>query len=349
MSSIMNKLKKNSKIEDADDLTTSKFFTEKEMVPTDVPMINVALSGSLTGGLMPGHTVIAGESKHFKTAFSLLMAASYLKSKPDAALIFYDTEFGTPQSYFDTFGIDTDRVLHVPVTNIEQLKFDLISQVENLDRGDDVVIVIDSIGNVASKKELDDALEGKSAADMSRAKALKSLFRMVTPYLSLKNIPLITINHVYEGMALYAKKTVSGGTGVYYSADNVWIVGRRQNKDAGEVKGYDFIINIDKSRYLKEGTKIPISVSHSSGIEKYSGLLDVALAGGFVSKPSNGWYQLVDLETGELVGCKVRQKDTLNAEFWSDILTSDKFQDFIRNSYQFGGLIDLDLDLEEAV
>jgi hypothetical protein len=78
------------------------------MIPTAVPIINVALSGKLDGGLTPGLTMWAGPSKHFKTAFSLLMAKSYLDKYPDAALLFYDSEFGTPQSYFDSFGIGSD-------------------------------------------------------------------------------------------------------------------------------------------------------------------------------------------------------------------------------------------------
>ena len=49
--SIMDKLKKNSKIKETSTLSTSKFFTEKDMVPTDVPMVNVALSGSVNGGI----------------------------------------------------------------------------------------------------------------------------------------------------------------------------------------------------------------------------------------------------------------------------------------------------------
>ena len=139
--SIMDKLKKNSKIKETATLSTSKFFTEKDMVPTDVPMVNVALSGSVNGGVAPGLTVLAGPSKHFKTSFALLMAGAYLNAKPEAVVLFYDSEFGSPQSYFEQFGVDTDRVLHTPIANVEELKFDLINQLEELDRDDDVMIV----------------------------------------------------------------------------------------------------------------------------------------------------------------------------------------------------------------
>ena len=186
--SIMDKLKKNSKLAMTEVLADSKLFTEKDMVTTPVPMMNVALSGSIDGGLTPGLTVLAGPSKHFKTSFALMMASSYLKAYPDAVMLFYDSEFGSPQSYFETFGIDTHRVLHTPITNVEELKFDLIAQLEGLERTDNVIVVIDSIGNLASKKELEDAMNEKSVADMSRACEAEFKRRSVCcPQVALRN------------------------------------------------------------------------------------------------------------------------------------------------------------------
>jgi RecA/RadA recombinase len=346
--SIMDKLKKNSKIKAASELSSSKFFVDQKLVDTGVPMVNVALSGDVDGGLASGLTVLAGPSKHFKTSFALLMAAAYQRAHPEAVVLFYDSEFGSPQSYFETFGIDTERVLHTPITNVEELKFDLISQLEELDAEDEVIIVIDSIGNLASKKELEDALNEKAVADMSRAKALKGLFRMATPYLRMKNIPMLAVNHTYKEIGMFPKDIVSGGTGIMYSADNVWILGRRQNKTGTEVTGYDFIINVEKSRYVREKSKVPVSVSWDGGVEQYSGLLDVALAGGYVVKPSNGWYATVNKDTGEMT-TKVREKDTRSAEFWNPIFENTDFKDFVRKSFQIGGEIsELEMELEEA-
>ena len=346
--SIMDKLKKNSKIKETSILSDSKFFTEKDMVPTDVPMMNVALSGSVDGGLAPGLTVLAGPSKHFKTSFGLIMASAYLKKYKDAVLLFYDSEFGSPQAYFQQFDIDTERVLHTPITNVEELKFDIISQLEGIDRNDKVVVMIDSVGNLASKKELEDAINEKSVADMSRAKALKGLFRMTTPYLNMKNIPLIAVNHTYMEIGLFPKAIVSGGTGIYYSADNIWILGRQQDKQGTEIKGYHFVINVEKSRYVKEKSKIPISVSWDGGVQSYSGLLDVALAGNYVAKPSNGWYCRVDRTTGELIDPKVREKDTLEEQFWLPIFESTDFKDYIKSKFAIGGKSDNELVLEDT-
>ena len=346
--SLLDKLKKNSTIKDSAILSKSKFFTEKDMVPTDVPMINVALSGKLDGGIIPGLTMWAGPSKHFKTAFSLLMAKAYMDKYPEAVLLFYDSEFGTPIKYFETFQIDMDRVLHTPLTDIEQLKFDIMQQLQDVNRGDKLIIILDSIGNLASKKEVEDALEGKSVADMSRAKQVKSLFRMVTPHLNLKDIPMVVVNHTYKEIGMFPKDIVGGGTGSYYSADTIWILGRQQEKTGTEVTGYNFIINVEKSRFVREKSKIPVTVSFDGGIQKYSGLLDIALEGNFVSKPSNGWYSKVDQETGEVNPLRRRFDDTQTAEFWDDILASEKFKEYVRKRYEitYGNIMGKDSILE---
>jgi hypothetical protein len=211
-----------------------------------------------------------------------------------------------------------------------------MKQMDGLKRGDRVIIVVDSIGNLASKKEVDDAMEGKSTADMSRAKQIKSLFRMVTPHLTIKDIPMVVVNHTYKEMAMYPKDIVSGGTGSYYSADNIFIIGRQQEKDGQEIVGYNFIINVEKSRYVKEKSKIPITVSFNGGISRWSGLLDVALLSGHVIKPSAGWYQRVDRSSGEVVEKKYRIDDTDNRDFWLPILLCPIFRKFIEEKYTVG-------------
>lgn len=326
--SLLDKLKKNTTIKETAILSESKFFSKKDMIQTPVPILNVALSGSLSGGLTPGLTVFAGPSKHFKTAFALMLAKSYLDKYNDAIVLFYDSEFGSPQSYFDSFNIDTKRVIHTPITDIEQLKHDAMSQLNNIERGDHLIVIVDSVGNLASKKEVEDAIEGKSVADMSRAKQMKSLFRMVTPHLTIKDIPMVVVNHTYKEIGLYPKDVVSGGTGVYYSADNIYIIGRQQEKDGTELTGYNFIINVEKSRYVREKSKLAVEVSFEGGISKWSGLLDIALESGHVIKPSNGWYSRAGEEK------KHRLADTNTKEFWVPIVTSKEFNEFIENKYK---------------
>jgi hypothetical protein len=184
---------------------------------------------------------------------------------------------------------------------------------------------------------------------MSRAKQLKSLFRMITPHLSLKDIPMAVINHTYKTMELYAKDVVGGGTGSYYGSDNIWILGRQQDKDADGIAGYHFVINIEKSRYVREKSKIPITVSFEGGINRWSGLLDVALDGGYIVKPKNGWYATVDKETGEVRQPSMRAADIVdNKKFWMDMFSNTDFAKFIENKYKMamGAIMENDDELE---
>ena len=333
--SLRDKLIKNSTIDLTSTLAESKIFTKKDMIPTSVPMINVALSGTIDGGITPGLTMLAGPSKHFKTGFALLMASSFLKKYPEGIVLFYDSEFGTPQDYFNTFKIPFDSVVHTPITDVEELKFDIMKQMKELNRDDNVMIIVDSIGNLASKKEVEDALNEKAVADMSRAKQLKSLFRMITPHLSLKDIPMVVVNHTYKEIGMFPRDIVGGGTGSYYGSDNIWILGRQQDKDGSEIAGYHFVINVEKSRYVKEKSKIPITINFEGGINRWSGLLDIALDGGYIVKPKAGWYTVVDKTTGELKEPNKRAGDIVNnKEFWEEMFTTTDFAKYIENKYK---------------
>lgn len=210
-SNLLDKLRKSSTIKSTSVISESELFLGKDVIPTKYPAFNIALSGDIEGGLTPGLTVFAGKSKHFKSNFCLILAEAYLKKYDDAILLFYDCEFGSPISYFESMGINPDRVLHTPIASIEELKHDISVQLSNIERGDKVIIVLDSLGNLASKKETEDALDGKTVTDMTRAKAVKSLFRIITAQLTIKNIPMLVIGHTYDTLEMFSKSVVSGG------------------------------------------------------------------------------------------------------------------------------------------
>jgi len=347
--SLLDKMKKVGSIKTTELLSESTFFNKKEGVQTEVPIINLALSGQVDGGLVSGLTFLAGPSKHFKSLLGLVLVKAYMNKHPDAVCLFYDSEFGITPDYIKTNGIDTDRVLHIPIEHLEQLKFDISKRLEAIERGDKVIIFIDSVGNLASKKEVEDALDEKSVADMSRARVMKSLWRIVTPHLTTKDIPCIAVNHTYQTMEMYSKSVMSGGTGGMYSANQVFIIGKAQEKDGTELVGWNFTINIEKSRFVREKSKFPFLVTFDGGIQKYSGLMDIALEGKFVTKPSNGWFAKVDRATGEL-GDKKRMADTMCAEFWDSILQDEEFKEYVKSKFaiSYGSLMADDAVLEET-
>jgi RecA/RadA recombinase len=347
--SLLDKMMKSGSIK-VELLSDSTFFNKKESVPTEVPIINMALSGTVDGGLVSGLTFLAGPSRHFKSLLGLIMIKAYMNKYKDAVCLFYDSEFGITPDYIRTNGIDTERVIHIPIEHLEQLKFDISKRLESIERGDKVIIFIDSVGNLASKKEVEDALDGKSVADMTRARVLKSLWRIVTPHLTTKDIPCIAVNHTYQTMEIYSKAVMSGGTGGMYSANQVFIIGKAQEKDGTDLVGYNFTINIEKSRFVREKSKFPFLITFEGGIQKYSGIVEIALEGNFVSKPSNGWYAKVDQDTGE-IGEKVRFVATQTDEFMLPLLNNVKFKEFVNQKYgiAYGNIMGEAPVLEEEV
>lgn len=356
--SLLEKMLKAGNIKSASVLSKSSFFNVKEVVPTDLPILNIAFSGSLDGGLLPGLTVVAGASKSFKTMLSLYCMKAYLNKYKDGVAILYDSEFGITPDYLESFEIDIHRVIHIPIENVEQLKFDIVQRLGEIEKKDHVFIMIDSIGNLASKKEVEDAENEKSVADMSRAKSLKSLFRIITPHLTTKNVPCLAINHIYQEMGLYPKAIVSGGTGIYYSANQIFIISKAQEKDGTELAGFKFTINIEKSRYVKEKSKLPFNVYFNGGIQKWSSLFDLAQESGFVIKPKVGWYQIVDPETGEIFEKSYRAKELENNdEFFEKLIKSERFKDYVEKKFKLtaGGnqdensnnLDDDDIDIDD--
>lgn len=324
---------------EASTLSDSVIFNEKDDITTDIPIINIAFSGKIDGGLTTGLTVLAGESKSFKTLLSLHCMKAYFDKYEDSIALFYDSEFGSTPEYLNQFGLDTSRIAHIPINTVEQLKFDIRKRLETIQRGQRVFIMIDSLGNLASSKEDEDALNAKSVADMSRAKAIKSLFRIITPHLTIKDIPCIVVNHIYKEMGMYPKNIVSGGTGVMYSANQVFIITRAQEKDGDkELIGYNFTLNVEKSRYVKEKSKMTFTILHGKGIQKYSGLWDLAVESNIIKEVSKGWYTLNGTD-------KRRSSDIENdLAFWDDLVKNKKFNKFVEDKF----ILKSELEFENA-
>lgn len=346
----MDKLKKNTTIKASNVLEDSTFFDEYDDTPTAVPILNIALSGKLDGGLRRGMTGIAGESRHFKSLFGLIKVKAYMDKHEDSVCLFYDSEFGAGKKYFESVGIDPNRVMHTPIEDIDQLMHDVMVQLEEIKRGDKVIIFVDSIGSLGSKKEATDAISGNEAADMTRAKRLKSMSRLLPVRLVMRDIPMVCIHHTYQEQKMYGKTIVSGGQGIMLSSEVMFIIGRSQEKDGTEVTGYNFNITVEKSRWVKEKSKVSVQVKFEGGINIYSGILELALESKHVTKPKNGWYQRTDPSTGEVLTEKMyRETETNSEEFMRPILLDRTFHQFVVEKFQLSHskLLSSDSDLED--
>lgn len=328
--SLLQRLKKTSSIEESSVYSESDFFTTKESIPIPIPILNLALSGKFFDiGITRGSTVIAGESRSFKTLSGLMCLKAYMDKYEDSVGMIYDSEFSMTPDYLETFGIDTNRIFITPITDLDKLKNDIINQIDAINNGEHVFILIDSIGNLASLKEVSDAQDGKSSLDMTRAKMIKSFFRMVTPRVNLKNIPLFTINHIYQTQELYSKSVISGGTGILLSANSAIIISRRKNQNKEE-EGFEFVIKIEKSRFIKEGLKFPLVIPSNGKIKKWSGMFDLALEYGFITQ-SGAWYEVPCLT--EYEGKKIRKSQIENNDdFWKKIFEETNFKETVEEN-----------------
>lgn len=208
---LMKRILKNSDNPYIATLEESPLLDKTDPTVTEIPALNVILSGSVDGGFDSGITTIAGESKHFKTLFGLYMSKAFLNKYEDGVLVFFDSEFGSPRSYFNFFEGAKERVIHVPVMTVEDLRTQMLQMLEDFDRDDKVMFMVDSIGNLASIKETEDSIDGKTTVDMTRAKMVKSLFRLVTPRFAIKDIPCVVIGHTYQTLEMFSKQVLGGG------------------------------------------------------------------------------------------------------------------------------------------
>lgn len=330
MSALLKRLKKNTKIQ-AEVLSKSKYFNH-EQSPTQIPLLNVALSGKFDGGISAGITMVAGESKTFKTGFLIQMVLAHQLKYKDSVCLFYDAEF-SPVDYWEKAGVNMDQVLHLPIKTVEEMRNDCAQQLDSITEEDNVIIIIDSIGGLASAKEANDALEDKMTADMTRARALNSFFRIVTPHLNMKNIPMVLINSFYDTMEMYSKRVYAGGKKCYLSSDDVWFISRATDKDGKDVIGYNFTITADKSRTVKEGSKFPINVTWKDGIDRYSGIFQLAVEAGIIQQ-SGAWYTLTDLDTGQASDKKAQRKTIVSdLVYMESLLKCERLIEYTKNKY----------------
>jgi RecA/RadA recombinase len=330
---LIERILKNSKSDLADVLDKSEFFNNTLNVPLDIPIMNIGFSGNVRDGFSSGMNIIAGPSRHFKSMLGLMAVKAFLNKFKDGIVIFYDSEFGTPKSYFENLAIDTTRIIHNPIENIEQLKFDIVAQIEDITSNDHVLIFIDSLGGLGSKKEVEDALEAKSVADMTRAKEIKSLMRIITPKLNIRKIPCFLVAHTYNTMEFMPKQVLGGGQGMMLAPNTVWFVSRSKLKDADKnIEGYTFTIKIEKSRLAKEESRLPIQITHDKGIKKYSGLIDLAVGFGLVNDARIGKKKAYDYKGLVVADESIAEHE----EFWNKIFKETKFLDMVENKYTLG-------------
>lgn len=328
-------LKMTSKMDPAMGQLSDPGIGEKNILcPMPVPLLNIANSGRVDGGLVEGIKMIVGDSRCYKSGFLVMDAVAFLNHDPESIVIFCDSEKGASKPLWEQYGADMDRVLYVPVYTVEDMIQKTTQLLEKFEVGQKVMLVIDSLGLLASNKEKNDALAGESKADFTRAKAINSFWRITLGYVNKLRMPVSYINRGYDDMAnQYAELIIGGGKNAKLSADVIWNISRSQIKDGKELAGWSFNIGIYKSRHCVEKVKLPVEILYNGGISKWTGILEIARLAGFVDMPSSGWYAY-SAKAGMGTEPKKHRKADMGDEFWMPLMENPEFVDAINARFE---------------
>ena len=263
-------------------------------IDTGSYIFNALLSGSIYGGIPNNKiTAIAGETSTGKTFFCLGMVQHFLESNPDAGVIYFESESAISKQMIEDRGIDSNRMLLVPVTTVQEFRLQAIKILDKYNEQTakerkPLMFVLDSLGMLSTSKDVEDSEAGKETRDMTRAQVVKSIFRVLTLKLGKANVPLIVTNHTYDVVGAYIPtKEMGGGSGLKYAASTIVYLSKKKEKDGKEVVGNIIKCKTAKSRLTKENSDVETRLYYDRGLDRYYGLLELGEKYGVFERKGN--------------------------------------------------------------
>lgn len=304
-------------------------------VDTGSYVLNAVMSGSIYGGVANNKiTVFAGESATGKTFFVLGVVKQFLETHKDAVVIYFDTESAVTNQMMQQRGIDTKRVVKSEPESIQKFRHVALNGIDHYIKQDEterppMMMILDSLGQLSSTKELEDTAEGSETKDMTKAAILKATFRVLNLKLAKAGIPLLVCNHVYDVVgSYYPQKEMSGGSGLKYSASTIAFLSKKKEKDGTDVVGNLIRVTMQKSRLSKENKQIQCLLTYDKGLDRYYGLVDLALNAKVWGKIGNR----IDVD-----GTKLYEKAIYKEPekyFTTPVL--DKIEEYVRQEFTYG-------------
>jgi RecA/RadA recombinase len=325
----------------------------RDWLDTGNALFNAQISADPDRGMPSGRILqLAGIESSGKTYLSIEIAKN--AQAVGYFVVLYDSEFDkNDRQALAERGINLEKLLYIPVDTVENCKTSVLNILDEI-KDERVIILIDSIGNLSTTKEVEDSEAGSSTKDMSRPAQLKALFRTCTLRAGLKNVPMIIVNHVYASMSMYSPgNVIGGGSGSKYNSSIIIEFGRSQQKAEDKtVIGTIVTSTATKCRTAKEKTKVKFTIDFECGLKRYSGLdLFCADEGIIVKEGTKGkCYKLNPVKTNNLmlsIGEKFALKEMDDA-FWAELL--ERFLgDYLRKHFKYQGLDEMSLDMEDEV
>lgn len=295
-------------------IVIEKVNKPKEFISTGIYMLDAVLSASIkNGGVLNNRiTVFAGESGVGKSFLCFNIARE--AQKKGYIIVYIDTENAIERVDMGKYGIDVNNnFLLLRSNKVEDINIALSKVLDGLKeekkKGTELpkmIFFLDSIGQLASNKEKNDLLEGKIKQDMTRAKAIGSLFRSINSDLGYLDMPLIVTNHTYLSQDLFPSEIMKGGRALAYSATTVVYLSKAKlktgNEDVMDLGQSGIIITAKavKNR-LARPKKNKFELSFVSGSNPYNGLEFFCTSENFDKLGIAQGKMEVDKSTGELL------------------------------------------------
>ena len=286
-------------------------------IDTGAMPLNAIISGSLYGGIPRNRlTMLVGESMTGKSYIVQRILAN--AQKQGLIPVIFDTETAIDRQSAENLGLDTTKVKYVPCFSIEQTRnaiFKFLTKAKESGVENRFIVAIDSLGNLENELSIKRMTDEKASMDMgTRARAIKSLLRTCTQLAAYTKTTFICTNHTYDDPgAMYEsiiKNQPGGKSVVYLPSVTVQLARKPEKSDEGKTMDGELapgqrnypgaIIRAltVKNRFIQQYLQTEMYLSFKSGLDKYYGLLDLAVGFGVIIQ-TGSTYQLPN---GEKLG-----------------------------------------------
>lgn len=256
----------------------------RKYISTGSYILNAAISGSLFGGIGDmGIQVFAGPEASGKTFLALNTIRE--AQKLGYSVIYIDTEYAINRTELPKYGIDNspEKFIIIRGNQVEELNMAITQLIDQLKtakvEGYELpkqIWTLDSLAQLSSKKMKEDLIAGNLKTDMSKAKAIGSLFVSITADLNYLEIPLIVNNQTYDTLDMFSQTIMKGGRQLYYSANNITFLTKSKLKDDVDDMdlGQSGIIVTAKciKNRLAKPKKVQFEISFEKGMNPFKGL-----------------------------------------------------------------------------
>lgn len=282
--------------------------TKLEFFDTGSYTLNLAMSGYTRKG-HPNNfvTVFPGESSTGKTFFILGIIREFLNKYKDGIVFVFESE-NAPSWLKENLkkqNLDTTRIAISPVITVAEVTSQALRIVSSYmeieeDKRPPAMMVLDSLGQLSTDKEMEDAEKETGKRDMTRAPEVRKFFRTMCQKLGRAKIPMFVTNHVYDVIGSYVPtKAQGGGKGPIYTASTILSLSKKKDKDdtSKSVVGGIITVKIEKGRLTKENMSVQTKISYTKGLDRYYGLFDLCVEYGVIKQ--NG--KRYELPNGDVV------------------------------------------------